>query len=110
MTYTIVDGWPPWLLRCTTYTIVNGGHTLETSQKGHEIEFKVDGDSLETTSQELTARQILELAGLDPSQHYLVLVKGGKPDTSYETKPDEEIHLHPGIEFASVFTGPTHVS
>jgi hypothetical protein len=83
---------------------------LDTQSKSHEIEFTVDGEPLETTAQELMARQILELAGLDPSQHYLVLVKGGKPDTSYETTPDEEIHLHPKIGFASVFTGPTHVS
>jgi hypothetical protein len=83
---------------------------LEAQSKSHEIDFSVDGEPLETTSQQLTATQILELAELDPSQHYLVLVKGGKPDTSYETTPNEEIHLHPGIEFASVFTGPTHVS
>jgi len=75
-----------------------------------EIQFKVDDEEVKTTAHELTARQILELAGLDPDQHYLVLVKGGKPDKSFEKTPNEEIHLHPGIEFASVYTGPTHVS
>ena len=83
---------------------------MNAQSKTHEIEFKVDDEILETSERELTPRQILELAELDPSQHYLVLVKGGKPDTSYETTPDTPIHLHPGIEFASVFTGPTHVS
>lgn len=83
---------------------------MHAESKAHETEFKVDDETLETNERELTPRQILELAGLDPAQHYLVLVKGGRPDTSYETTPDTPIHLHPGIEFASVFTGPTHVS
>lgn len=83
---------------------------METYQKHQEIEFTVDGEAVETTERERTPRQILTLAGLDPAQHYLVLVKGGRPETSYETTPDAPIHLHPGIEFASVFTGPTHVS
>jgi hypothetical protein len=83
---------------------------LEAQSKDHEIKFTVDDELLETMAQELTATQILELAELDPTQHYLVLVKGGKPDTSYENTPNEEVHLHPGIAFASVFTGPTHVS
>jgi hypothetical protein len=83
---------------------------MNAQRKTHEIEFKVDDETLETDDRELTPRQILELAHLDPAEHYLVLVKGGKPDTSYETTPDTPIHLHPGIEFASVFTGPTHVS
>lgn len=83
---------------------------MKAQRKAHEIEFKVDDEELKTTDRELTPRRILELAELDPTQHYLVLVKGGKPDTSYETTPDTPIHLHPGIEFASVFTGPTHVS
>lgn len=83
---------------------------MNAQSKPHETEFTVDGEELKTTERELTPRQILELAELDPTQHYLVLVKGGKPDTSYETTPDTPIHLHPGIEFASVFTGPTHVS
>ena len=83
---------------------------MNAQSKTHEIEIKVDDETLETDQRELTPHQILELAELDPAQHYLVLVKGGKPDTSYETTPDTPIHLHPGIEFASVFTGPTHVS
>ena len=83
---------------------------MSSQSKTHEIDFKVDDEPLETEERELTPRQILELAELDPAEHYLVLVKGGKPDTSYEATPDAPIHLHPGIEFASVFTGPTHVS
>lgn len=83
---------------------------MNTQRKPHEIEFTVDDETLQTTERELTPRQILELAELDPAEHYLVLVKHGKPHTSYETTPDTPIRLHPGVEFASVFTGPTHVS
>ena len=83
---------------------------METQVKGHEIEFTVDGEDIETTQRKLTPREILALAELDPDQHYLVRVEDGKPVESYETRPNEKIHLRSGIEFASVFTGPTHVS
>ncbi len=83
---------------------------MDTQVPHHVIEFTVDGEPIETTAHTLTARAILTLAELDPAQHYLVLLKDGKQEKSYEGAPDEEIHLHPGIAFASVYTGPTHVS
>ena len=83
---------------------------MNAQSRKHEIEFTVDDETLETTEKELTPRQILELAQIDPAENYLVLIKHGKPHTSYETTPDTPIHVHAGEVFASVFTGPTHVS
>lgn len=77
--------------------------------KTHVIHFKVDDEDLETTHKELPVREIIELAGEDPDTHYLQLVKGGKPGKDYKDL-NETIKLHEGIEFATVYTGPTHVS
>ena len=81
----------------------------ESKESDKIIHFKVDDEELETTEKELTVGEILTLAELDPATHYLQLVKGGKPGESFKDL-DQNIHLHPGIKFASVFTGPTHVS
>lgn len=82
---------------------------MEAAAKEHEIHFKVDDEDLETTQKELTGTEILKLAELDEATHYLQLVKGGKPGEAFKDNT-VKIHLHPGIEFVSVFTGPTHVS
>jgi hypothetical protein len=75
----------------------------------HEIHFEVDDENVETPDRDLTVRGILELAKVDPDTHFLQLVEGGKPGKEFKNL-DEEVHLHPGIAFVSVFTGPTHVS
>jgi hypothetical protein len=82
---------------------------MATAGKNKVIHSRVDDEDLETTEKELTVHRILELAKLEPETHYLQLVKGGKPGESFKDL-DQKIHLHPGIEFVSVFTGPTHVS
>lgn len=83
---------------------------MGVADAGHKvIHFKVDDEDLETTHKELTVREILELAKKDPATNYLQLVAGGKPGKEFKNL-DEQVHIHPGIEFVSVFTGPTHVS
>ncbi len=77
--------------------------------KVHVINFKVDDEDLETTEKQLTVAKIIELAGEDPETHYLQLVHGGKPGTEYKDL-GQLVELHEGIEFVTVFTGPTHVS
>jgi hypothetical protein len=77
--------------------------------KPHVIDFLVDGEHFETQEHELTARQILELAGLDPATRYLVLIQG-RHQIPYKEDPNAEIRLHEAIEFISVSTGPTPVS
>lgn len=81
---------------------------MEAATK-HVIHFKVDDEDVESTEKELAVRAIIELGGEDPDTHYLQLVHGGKPGTEYKDL-DEKIKLHEGIEFVTVFTGPTHVS
>ena len=73
------------------------------------FEYTVDDEPQTTTQHVLTARQILTNAGIDPSTHYLVEVKG-KDKESYRDKPDAEIHMHEHQRFISVSTGGTPVS
>lgn len=75
----------------------------------HVVEILVDGEKIDTREHELTARQVLELAGIDPETHYLVKIQG-RHQIPYKEDPNAEIHLHEGIEFISVSTGPTPVS
>lgn len=77
--------------------------------KTHVIHFEVDGEDVETTSKEPTVREIIALGGEDPDTHYLQLVHGGRPGTAFKDL-DATVKVHEGIEFVTVFTGPTHVS
>lgn len=80
--------------------------------KPHTITYTLDDEPQTTNEDDLTARQILEHGGVDPSNHYLVQIQGAhdKEKTSYKDKPDESIHLHPNMRFISVSLRPTPVS
>lgn len=69
----------------------------------------IDGESFEAPDETMTANEILSLGGLSADEHYLVEIKGKHQD-SFEGRGDEEIHLHEGSKFISVFTGPTPVA
>ena len=76
------------------------------------ITYSVDDEPQTTAERELSARQILDKAGIDAANHYLVLIHGqaGKEKESYRDKPNEIIKLHENVKFISVSTGPTTVS
>ena len=73
------------------------------------IPYKVDDEDQTTTEDHLTPTQILTNAGIDATQHYLVLVHGHQQD-SYQNRMSEPIHMHPNLRFISVFIGTTPVS
>jgi hypothetical protein len=73
------------------------------------IDFGVDSEPLQTTEKVLTPTQILELAEVDAANHYLVQVEG-RHQTSYQDSPNKPIHMHEGMKFITVATGPTPVS
>jgi hypothetical protein len=77
--------------------------------KSQGIVITVDGEPHETTARELTANQILTLAGVDPSTNYLVEIRG-RDQESFQGRGETTIHLHPHQAFVSVATGPTPVS
>ena len=69
----------------------------------------VNGEPFEAPEKTMTANEILSLGGLSTDSHYLVEIKGKHQD-SFEGKGNQEVHLHEGSKFISVFTGPTTVS
>jgi len=82
----------------------------ETAHPNHAtFHFTVDGDPLSTTEHQLTPQQIMALASIDPSNHFLTLIRGREQE-SYEGRNDEVIHMHDGLVFISSSTGPTPVS
>jgi hypothetical protein len=72
------------------------------------IEYKVNDEDQETKHRHLTARQILEHAGIDPAANYLSEVF--PEHISFEGKPDESIRMHQHMKFISVSKKPTPVS
>ena len=72
------------------------------------FDFTVDGEPFTTEEHVLTARQILDIAGVDTNSHYLVEIRG-REQVEHKNL-DDEIHMHEHAKFISVSTGPTPVS
>lgn len=85
------------------------GASATQKHRSHVIHFTVDGEPLGTADRQLTPRQILALAEIDPATHYLVQIQG-RHQIPYQDKPDEPIHMQDGLKFISISTGPTPVS
>jgi hypothetical protein len=83
----------------------------EEAATKHEpsIEIIVDGEELVVHEHELSATDIMTLAGIDPATHYLVELKEHGQE-SFKDDPDKSIHLHKGIRFVANSSGPTPVS
>ncbi|HXG60636.1 MAG TPA: hypothetical protein VNO22_04640 [Planctomycetota bacterium] len=81
------------------------------NEKGQGVvfDYTVDGEPQETSSHQLTPRQIVKNAGLDPEQRYLIEIRG-KDQTSYKDKMDEPIQIHEKQKFITAFIGPVPVS
>jgi len=73
------------------------------------FQYTVDDEAQSTSEHTLTPNQIMQNAGIDPTNHYLKQIEG-KHETSYENKPNEVIHMHQHMKFYSIYTGSTGVS
>lgn len=73
------------------------------------FDYTVDGEPQSTSEHTLTPKVILQKAGIDPSNHYLVQIIGSNTE-SYKDFPDKLIHMHEHMKFISSSTGPTPVS
>jgi hypothetical protein len=74
------------------------------------FEITIDGKAYKVSEKELTATQILALAGKTSAEYYLVEIRGKKERVSYKDKPGAVVKLHPGSKFITVSTGDTPVS
>lgn len=78
----------------------------------HEKEFQVtvDGEEISAPRKDLTPCQLLQLAGLDIAERYLI-AKLGNTTESYRDKLDEVIKgLHQKMIFLTGSLGPVPVS
>lgn len=78
--------------------------------KAKPVKIMIDDEPFTAPDKEMTARAIIELAGVDPVDHYLKELKGRREQISYKDRPDELIKLHKGSTFVTVPTGDTGVS
>jgi hypothetical protein len=85
------------------------GAVSETEIHQKTFRFTVDGEPFSTHEDELTPRQIMTIAKIDPATHFLTQIKG-KEQISYEGRTDEEIKLHNEMVFISTTVGSTGVS
>ncbi|MDP2708915.1 MAG: hypothetical protein Q8O93_02590 [bacterium] len=82
---------------------------MKKENEKNKITFMVNDESYSTEEKQLTARQILEIAGIDPANYYLVQIKGNQ-QISYKDTPDEEIKMHNNLKFIANYTGQTTVT
>ena len=73
------------------------------------INYKVDDEPETTTEKVLTPKQIMSGAGVDPEQHYLVLLTGNA-EHSFKDEVEKEVHMHEGMIFVTKPTGSMPVS
>ncbi|TMC34102.1 MAG: hypothetical protein E6J28_13535 [Chloroflexi bacterium] len=73
------------------------------------FDYTVDGEPQETNQHELTPRQILTDAGLDPTQRYLIQIEGTHQE-SFKERMDETLHMHEKMTFITASLGGTGVS
>lgn len=80
-----------------------------SEDKQHPVDISIDGETYTTPSKDMTPDQILQLAGIDPTQNYLV-EKHGREQTSYQNNGETTINVHEKETFISVPIGDTTVS
>jgi hypothetical protein len=69
--------------------------------------YSVDDEPETTDLKEMTPRQILEAAGVDPAKHYLIQVLENGEQIKYKDNPDQPIKMRcPQMKFISVLSGP----
>jgi hypothetical protein len=83
--------------------------TQDSTEKQKTVGISIDGEDYTAPTKEMTADDILRLAGIDPTQNYLV-EKHGRQQESYKDKGSTLIKLHEHETFISVPTGDATVS
>lgn len=73
--------------------------------------YTVDGEPETTDKNSLTAKEILELAGLNPNDYYLIQINPDNTQISYKDNPSIPIEMKcPGLKFISAFRSGTQVA
>ena len=83
------------------------GQVFETSRR--TVHFTVDDETISTREHDLTPDKVIELAGVDPSNHYLVRVTGSKQE-SFRDKSGVPFHIAQNDKFITLMMAPCPVS
>jgi hypothetical protein len=78
------------------------------NKPGKPYRIIIDGEEHETSKHELTVRQILELADVDPNTHVLVEIHGREQERHEDL--DEVIKINSGLKFVTVSREPVPVA
>lgn len=81
----------------------------DKDKKPKTVAITIDGEEFDVEGREHTARELLQIAGLDPTTTYLIQLKGDD-QISYRDNPDEPIKLHNNMQFVSADTGSAPVA
>jgi len=71
------------------------------SELHRRIEFTIDGRTYKTTDREQPARELLQLAGLDPARFDLGELQGHRPDP-VRYSDDAIVEIHNKARFVSI--------
>lgn len=74
-----------------------------------EVTFTIDGVSYSSDERQMTAAELLALAGVDAAEHDLARVVG-RGQVEQRFGDSDVVQLTPGAVFVSIFTGPTPVA
>lgn len=78
--------------------------------KGEKVfEVTVDGENVEIPREDVTPILILEKAGLDPADRYLIQIIGQKME-SYKDDPEQDINVHQNQVFITGKLGAVAVA
>lgn len=74
-----------------------------------DVIFEIDGIEFHRSERRASARELINLAGLDPATHDLVRL-AGQSDQEKRLADADQVQLTPGSRFVTVFTGSTPVA
>lgn len=99
---------------------INANEKVDLSRPGIEqfvvkppevFHYWVDGEPETTDNAQLTANQILEAAGYNSKEYYLVQINDDGSQISFENEPDKHITMKcPGLKFTALYRSSTPVS
>lgn len=69
------------------------------------MRIRIDDEPFEVDTPEMTMAQLLELAGVDAEQHYIQRANGNTAGIPFMALHDE-VDVHDGDRFLTVYTGP----
>lgn len=72
------------------------------------FEYTVDGEAQQTDKHQLTVREILTNAGVNPNERYLIELHGKDQVPLHDLSA--VVQMHQGLKFITAFIGPVPVA